>query len=247
MNSPINNIPSSILFLDEVDSTNDFLKDFFRKNIIHTPFGISARYQTNGKGMRGNIWSSDQDQNVLISFLVDEKQLLISDYQLNVVACLTVIGTIGTLVNEEVRIKWPNDIYIEKEKVAGILIENIYEGMHRSFSVVGIGLNVNQKEFNDDIKATSLIQFSGQSAFDRLKILHKLFQEFYKIIALPYELNLRRFNQFLFQKNEKVSFQHQEEEVLLEIMEVLADGKLKVKDENGLIFAVSHPDYQWKK
>ena len=60
------------------------------------------------------------------------------------------------------KIKWPNDIYVENQKIAGILIENTIVGMHLKYSVIGIGLNVNQQHFSDTIKATRLSLMLGK-------------------------------------------------------------------------------------
>jgi BirA family biotin operon repressor/biotin-[acetyl-CoA-carboxylase] ligase len=142
-------IGNSIIELKSVDSTNNFAKDLLQKD--NPPEGtiIYAKEQHSGRGQSGNSWATDAGKNLTISiilypdFLSAEKQFF-----LNMAVSLGVKDFCESVLNDEVRIKWPNDIYYRDSKLGGILIENTISGSQISSSVVGIGINVNQTEFD---------------------------------------------------------------------------------------------------
>lgn len=146
-----------ILIFDELQSTNDFLHDRILSGADVIDTVVVARHQTAGKGMGENRWESQRGKNLLfsialnVSFLKAEEQFKIS--QAVAVAILNVISTkLINIPNSLISsIKWPNDIYINSQKLAGMLIQNTISGMLMQTSIIGIGLNVNQMKFSDDI------------------------------------------------------------------------------------------------
>ncbi|MCQ2322868.1 MAG: biotin--[acetyl-CoA-carboxylase] ligase [Bacteroidales bacterium] len=146
-----------IFVFDELQSTNDFLHDRISAGIDIDDTVVVARHQTAGKGMGNNRWESQDGKNLLfsialnVSFLKAEEQFKIS--QAVAVAILNVISTKLLNVSNSLisSIKWPNDIYINSRKLAGMLIQNTISGMMMQTSIVGIGLNVNQMEFDDNV------------------------------------------------------------------------------------------------
>jgi BirA family biotin operon repressor/biotin-[acetyl-CoA-carboxylase] ligase len=159
---------------DEVISTNDTAAG----KIYGHGAVIRAEYQSGGRGQRGNRWASERGRNLIFSVVLQpqgvvvERQFYISKIvSVALVRALTDFG-IGATV------KWPNDIYIGNRKTAGILIENDLMGSGIARSVVGIGLNVNQMEFDPALpNPTSLALAAGreidrEAVFER--ILHHL-------------------------------------------------------------------------
>ncbi len=110
---------------------------------------IMADLQTDGKGQRGNAWASPIGQNLLSSYILYPKHLLPKQqFILNIVSSLAVYDLLQELEIEKVSIKWPNDIYIGNKKVAGILTQSNISSQKILSTVIGIGLNVNQKTFD---------------------------------------------------------------------------------------------------
>ena len=139
--SPIGDL---IIELSEIDSTNNYAMRLINEGMAEHGMAILADFQTNGKGQHGNIWQAQESKNLLCSIILDthgfplEKQFL-----LNTMACLAVADTlIQQYLLQDVSIKWPNDIYAGKRKIAGILIENQIRGVSWSHAVIGIGLNI---------------------------------------------------------------------------------------------------------
>lgn len=141
---------------------------------------IITHHQTLGRGQRGNTWESGKGLNLTFSLILHPVFLRITDqFQLNKAVALAVHDVLKKYV-EPVRVKWPNDIMIGDKKVCGILIENLLAGEKLSRSIVGIGLNVNQKEFSSPT-ATSVLIESGKEID-----LVKMFDELMKALEWRY-------------------------------------------------------------
>lgn len=155
-----------IIDLEETDSTNRYLSDLC-DNTPTAPIEyttVTARFQTSGKGQRGNSWESEAGQNLLFStvlyprFVEARRQFVLSQ-----IVSLAVKEELDTYT-EGISIKWPNDIYWEDRKIAGILIENVLSGSTFARSIVGIGLNLNQEVFVSDApNPVSLFQITGHT------------------------------------------------------------------------------------
>jgi BirA family biotin operon repressor/biotin-[acetyl-CoA-carboxylase] ligase len=126
-------------------------------------FAFRAGVQTRGKGQRGRVWSSLPNQNLLVSYVyfpvflkTDEQFALIK------AVSLAVKDLLDKYLMDKAKIKWPNDIYINNLKIAGILIESTMKGSFMGSSVIGIGLNVNQSEFVGVDNVTSVVLETGR-------------------------------------------------------------------------------------
>lgn len=162
------------VYLREHSSTNLYLSELLKENPETGPVVVVADYQSEGRGQGTRQWQSNAGENLLLSLLLFPAVLSASDqFQLSRIAALALIDMLGDL-QLDANIKWPNDILVNRKKLAGILIENGITGKYLSHSIIGIGLNVNQAVFSDfPIKAASLATESGDS-FDREKILDRL-------------------------------------------------------------------------
>jgi BirA family biotin operon repressor/biotin-[acetyl-CoA-carboxylase] ligase len=151
----------NLITLKEVDSTNTFLKDAVSKS---TPLidgtVIMADKQFAGRGQSANSWQSEAGKNLTFSILLNPSFLSVeSQFDLNKAICIALSDVLTKYIGAGVYIKWPNDIYINTKKVGGILIENIIQGIKIKHAIIGIGLNVNQVNFADNLKnVTSLKQ-----------------------------------------------------------------------------------------
>jgi len=121
--------------------------------------------QTTGRGQRGNKWITEPGKNLTLSIILKPAFLDVKNqFFLTVFTSLSLRDYLQSKGCSDVRIKWPNDIYVGSKKICGILIENVVSGNRFSNSVIGIGLNVNQDEFGVD-NATSL-RLSLNQSFD---------------------------------------------------------------------------------
>ncbi|MCF0159357.1 MAG: biotin--[acetyl-CoA-carboxylase] ligase [Bacteroidaceae bacterium] len=166
-----------LVYLPETDSTNN---EVIRYSSSKEMTLVCTDFQSQGRGQRGNSWESELGQNLLFSFLIypdyvaaDEQFVLSQAVSLAIQQTLSLI-----LPADELSIKWPNDIYWKDKKLGGILIENSLVGNRIERSVLGIGLNVNQRVFTSDApNPVSLRQITGQP-FDRMQLLLKIAGQF---------------------------------------------------------------------
>lgn len=138
----------NIIRIDETPSTNEYLKELVEKEGLPEGFAVFARSQTNGRGQQGTVWESEPGKNINLSFLL-RPDFLPADkmFMISKVVSLAIVDYLNGL-GKDFTIKWPNDIYYQDKKVAGILIENEIMGEGVEYSIIGIGLNVNQVEFS---------------------------------------------------------------------------------------------------
>ena len=170
-----------VIVLDEVESTNDYLME--RASELPDGTIVIAEVQTAGRGRRGRAWVAPRSAALLFSILVKSKESFgVVDFsKLTHFAAVAVAGGV-----EGAQIKWPNDVYLNGKKLAGILVE-----ARGDCAVVGIGLNVDTREdeFPDDLDhpATSLRIAAGKPV-DREGFLCALVGRFkaWKASALPF-------------------------------------------------------------
>lgn len=147
-------IGQKIVHLESVDSTNNYAANVFKDGSIEHGTVILADIQTNGRGQRGNTWQSDAFENLTMSIAIDPNLCKINNLiSLNHITSVALFKIVSSYC-KNVKIKWPNDIVVGENKIAGILIESQFSG-NKMLSIVGIGLNVNQTDFENG-KTTSL-------------------------------------------------------------------------------------------
>lgn len=140
-------IGSNIIFFEALPSTNTYAAGLIRKEQVPEGTIIRAAFQSAGRGQTGNQWESEAGKNLLISIILYPAGLDPSDHFL--ISMMVSLGISDYLGGEisACKIKWPNDIYVNDDKIAGILIENSIMENTILNSVAGIGLNINQREF----------------------------------------------------------------------------------------------------
>lgn len=137
------------IHLTETDSTNSYLVR--NAGELESPVMVTAGCQTAGRGQRGNSWESDTDANLLCSVMwCPENFPAISQFSISEAVALSIVAALHDTAGIEAKVKWPNDIYVGDKKIAGILIENALARKSLVRTVIGAGINLNQKEFRSD-------------------------------------------------------------------------------------------------
>ena len=159
-----------LVHFKEIDSTNNYLKNSYQ--LLDDFTFATADYQSHGKGRNDRVWQSNSGENLMFSFLIKNKELMNKAESFSILTAVEVAKLIEKYDIDNVSIKWPNDILIGDKKVCGILLE----GQVPDYLVVGVGLNVNQKEFSDDLRrpATSL-SLEAKQQFDIGELRDRLF------------------------------------------------------------------------
>ena len=167
-----------LIKLNAIDSTNEYIKKN-RDFLSEKELCVITFNQTEGKGQRGNTWVSEPGSNLCISLYFSDLNISFKDkFNLNMLVSLKIIDILNSLFLKNLKIKWPNDILAENKKISGILIETFSKNNIIKDLIIGIGINVNQGDFNDLINATSMSLIMNKK-YD-LNILYKLFLEKFK-------------------------------------------------------------------
>jgi|JI9StandDraft_1071089.scaffolds.fasta_scaffold154066_2 BirA family biotin operon repressor/biotin-[acetyl-CoA-carboxylase] ligase len=221
--------------LDTVDSTNNYAMAKLHAGLAKHGMAWFALEQTAGKGQRGREWLSQPGENIALSVVVAPAGLFASQpFVFNMTIANACFNFLTTYFTEELTIKWPNDLYVSDRKAGGILIENIYQGSAWKWAVVGVGINVNQLFFDQNLKnPVSIRQETGKS-YDTTALARNLHQ------AILDELNrsgrstaneiLKSYNQRLYKRNKTVRLKRQNIVFETNIREVNKFGQLLTTD-----------------
>ncbi len=189
----------NIIRIDETSSTNDEAKKIALKEAEEGTVVVAKR-QTSGKGRLGRKWDSNDEDSIYMSVILKPNAEAKNISKLTLIIGLCVRRAIIEILEDEsieVALKWPNDVYVNKKKVCGILCELTTLGNAVNFIIAGIGVNVNNEKFDEWIsnKATSLFLESGKK-FSKDKLIHTIlnnlnyyYTEFQKDFSLSKFLN----------------------------------------------------------
>ena len=189
-----------LVHFKEIDSTNNYLKNSYR--LLDDFTFATADYQSHGKGRNDRVWQSNSGENLMFSFLIKNKELINKAESFSILTTVEVASLIEKYDIDNVSIKWPNDILIGDKKVCGILLE----GQVPDYLVIGVGLNVNQKEFPNDLRrpATSL-SLEAKQSFDIEELKERLFSNIVNnFSSIKNEEYLEYFRQHNYLQNKRV-------------------------------------------
>ncbi|NKI33374.1 biotin--[acetyl-CoA-carboxylase] ligase [Croceivirga thetidis] len=224
----------NIIKLDATASTNLFLKELAGTNDLPDFTVVSCYDQTNGRGQRGSHWVTEPGKNLTFSVLKHHSGLQpINQFKINIAVSLAIYHVLAQNGLQKIFVKWPNDIMADDKKICGILIENILNGSRISKSVIGVGLNINQKVFEGLENATSMSLQDGRE-FDLEQILAQIITQ----LQIQFETLLandlyEQYLSVLYRFNLPSSFIDQEgNEFLGKITGIEIDGKLRIKTES---------------
>ena len=237
-----------IIQLAETASTNNALKKLLNREVVPEGLVVLTDYQTLGRGQFGNSWESDRAQNLLLSTIFYPKFLRLSEsYRLTMSVCLGICDFLETL-GFQPKIKWPNDVLIEGKKVSGTLLESSLNVTQFEHVVVGIGLNVNQQDFESE-NAISLKQLSGVNY--SLDILSKnlfghLSKRYQQLKAGDSAKQQRSFNANLHGQNQRVPILWKTKEYWVYCRGVDPQGNLLVEFDDSSFQLFRHKEISFK-
>lgn len=232
---------TKIIYFEELESTNLFAKQHYRE--LENDTLILTSYQTMGKGRFDRKWQSEKDKNLTFSLLfaadLKNDELHFVNFYTSYILYLTLKSLTSKYHNSEINLKWPNDLMLNRKKVAGILTDVKETENNIRIFITGIGLNVNNKYFPDDIvkKATSLRR-EFKNDFEIEKILIAFISNFYNNTGLfkdSYSL-MKKWNESSDLKGKKIRFKQleNEKEITAVAETVDTDGGLLIINENGI-------------
>ena len=195
------------LHFDVIDSTNAYLKNSYQ--LLDNFTFVSADYQSKGKGRNDRVWESVKGLNLMFSALIKDPKLVNESNALSLMAAVEISKLLESYNINNVSIKWPNDVLVNDKKICGILSE----GQLPNYLVIGIGLNVNQKEFPVGLRrpATSMSnELNKDVNIESIKetLFPNIINNFKKLDKDKYLSYFRKHN-YLLNKRVKVNINHQ--------------------------------------
>jgi BirA family biotin operon repressor/biotin-[acetyl-CoA-carboxylase] ligase len=228
---------SQIIRLDSVDSTNNYASSLIKDTKVFDGTVITTFEQTQGKGQLGNTWQAQAGKNLTLSLIIYPKNLSpLNHYMLSEVTALAVSDLL-LVFGVDNYIKWPNDIMTPEGKICGILIENTIAGDSIAHSIIGLGLNVNQTDFGDQLRATSMVNILGEETEleNLLTLFCNMFDKWYLMLTAnkheyihnTYLLRLLNFGKF-------APYVYKGEKIEARIINVEKNGMLILEKTDGL-------------
>ena len=228
---------TKLIKLEETLSTNDFAYELLKKGKIKEGTVILSQFQKQGKGQRGAKWESEYGKNILMSIVLSPDILVADQFQLNICISLALYDFSKKYFPEKTKIKWPNDLLIENEKLAGILIKNIVKKDKIKYAIVGIGINVNQINFTElFLKATSFKKLTDKN-FDVLELQKELLicieNSYLQLKQKGFVKMRKEYLKHLFAFNDWRDYKISEKEIKAKIVGIDEVGRILLEFENN--------------
>ena len=239
-------IGSKLSFYKELTSTNETARLQLRKSDLPEGYTIHTDFQIAGKGQSGNRWESQDGKNLLFSIILYPKSVDPQDqFYISMMISLGIHDFISSHL-EGCKIKWPNDIYINDDKIAGILVENTLLGDLIESTIAGIGLNVNQQEFPGYISNPVSMRLAAGKEFDRqlclIKLLSDLDSRYRQLIYGDRESLKGEYVSHLYRLKEWNRYRCAEKDFEGRLTGISDSGMLRIEDRNGSLM-----EYRFKE
>lgn len=232
---------SQLFYLKECSSTNDEISKFLLYEDSDF-IGLHTFNQTKGRGQHGNVWTQTAGKNLAFTLAVNTQNILCSDFIFNYYTAILVRDFLANLADNDVKIKWPNDIILKGKKIVGILIEKKKINQNNYF-IIGTGINILQDKFEEISNAGSLLTQTGHK-FDLEELslnFHDFLSEKLKNIPSDQEI-LDSFNKSLFRKDEISVFEIEKERQNGIIRNADEKGELWIELENDGLRSFYHKE-----
>lgn len=221
----------NIVKFDVIESTNtEALNNDYPDGTV-----ILAKFQTKGRGQRGNVWKSDHAQNLTFTIVSYPNRPLLESFPLSMLVALSVTKTLQSY-NLDARIKWPNDIYVGDFKICGMLIENtIKEDSIINKSIAGIGINVSQTVFPSSIpNPTSMALCGVHESVDN--VLDRFLMVYDELLVNSDEDLYKEYIDLLWRKEGFYPYEDEKGRFIAEIKSINPHtGRLMLKREDGTL------------
>lgn len=230
------------IYFEEIDSTSTYIKNHFHE-LDNFTF-VSTSFQSKGRGRTNRVWYSNKKENIMFSFLITNK-LLIKKYKDLSLASAYVLANVikKNFPILSIKIKWPNDVYVNNKKISGILLESHIDNQEIDGIIIGIGLNCNQIVFPEDLiyPVTSLKKELNLDI--DISLLRKTIEE--ELYLYLNSLKKGNIEHITFSKNnnylkDKVVYANiNNEKKLIEVIDINDDCSLKIKIDDKIIDIIS--------
>jgi BirA family biotin operon repressor/biotin-[acetyl-CoA-carboxylase] ligase len=231
-------VGQNVISKDIVDSTNSAATSLLDETRLPEGTVIIAKEQHAGRGQQGTTWESEHGKNLLASFILYPTFLHpINIFHLNMSISLALYDFGNKLLKNDVSVKWPNDLYYKNKKLAGLLIENSIRNNEFNYSIVGIGININQTKFSANAANPTSFKAILKNDLDMTEVFNLLCgcieARYLQLKSTKSDDLKNEYLKVLYKFNIPATYKVGEKIVSREIVDVMNDGKLVLKDEYG--------------
>ena len=242
-------IGSNIINLKEINSTNSFAKSILAQKKATNGTVVVSDFQKQGKGYKNNVWESENGKNILASIIVFPNNLKAENqFLLSMIISNGIIEYLDDM-KIDAKIKWPNDIYVQNKKIAGLLIENNILGINITSSIIGIGLNINQTKFVSKAPNPISLALLTKNIFQlnqEHSVLFSFLNKWYQLLEQKQSKYISDcYHKYLYRKNETHKFVANNKTFTGTIMGVDLYGQLQIIDskQNKLTFGFKEIEF----
>jgi len=227
-------VGKDLRYLPSCQSTNLYAMDLVQNDDYFEGTVVTTDCQTAGRGQQGNTWEAEPFQNITMSVILKPQFLNLQDqFELNISITLGIYDLLEAFVpnSDLLKIKWSNDLLYNRKKICGILIQNLVSGSFLGKAVIGIGLNINQKNFQYP-QATSLSLVTGieyENSILLEKLLEKIEKRYLQLKQGKGEILKQEYYQRLYGYQENIWFESGKETFLGRIQGVDNLGRLQIQ------------------
>ncbi len=231
----------TLIKLSETSSTNDYLENLIKEEQLVAGTVVISKSQPQGKGMDQNKWESETGKNLTFSILIRPTNISPTDqYLISICTSLAVSDFISTFNIKDVKIKWPNDIYVDDKKICGILIRHSIEGNKIGHSVIGIGININQEKFSSWIPNPVSVKNICKQETRLPRALHNFLAIFENRYLQMTEGNIeemhKEYLKLMYRRNQFAEYRFLGERITAKITGLGEFGFLQFEDLNGKMY-----------
>jgi len=229
-----------IIKLNAIDSTNTYLKEMSSVSLPQDYTVVVAELQTKGRGQMGAQWVAESGKNLTASVFKRLPAFNVTDqFYISMTVSLAIIRALRSFKIPRLHIKWPNDILSADHKLCGILIENVIKNNKLQGSIIGFGLNVNQKKFDNLPQASSMSLLTG-IIYNKEEVLSEILKQlevYFTLLEQKMHLEIKsEYESLLFRKNKPSTFSTPKDDSFSGIIQgVTETGQLQVWTEDDII------------
>ncbi|MDR0831154.1 MAG: biotin--[acetyl-CoA-carboxylase] ligase [Prevotellaceae bacterium] len=228
----------TINYLLSTDSTSVYLRNLLKDGDLPDKYCVCADFQTVGRGQMGTVWESNKGENLLFSVYLKTAKIPVNQqFLLSEIVALGIISALKKYL-PEIKIKWANDIYFQDKKLCGVLVENVIAGSQMKYSIIGIGLNINQLYFSEKTSNAISLRKILNKKFDLKVILQEVLNEIFTLFDnfLPEKSEdlQRQYFENLYRNSGFFPYSADGENFNAKIVSVDADGRLNLLTDNGI-------------
>ncbi len=238
-----------LIELEYTDSTNNYAMQLINDDKAQPGMTIVTRSQGNGRGQRGRVWIDKPGESLLMSVIVAPKQAIWEQFVFSASVVVAIANVLQKFCpDNNISIKWPNDIIVNDKKAGGILIENVLRGSKWTNSIIGLGLNVKQENFPEILPHATSLKIASGKDLDIAMLRDRIREHILAAVLYPASTSriMQAYNEMLYKRGKSQKFSDFTNTWYATILLTRPDGSLEITREDGKTTFYHHGQIKWE-